>query len=414
MHELAFICHPMEVPFYSPVIRCLPAEFVDVHVGTAAQSKDDSFFLENIMGKQLFAHIASLRDAGYSVFPLAADSLSACRSAVISRNFYYNTLLFDWENLQHITFICLTHAVDARFLSANLPAHLYIAASQRQARFMEDSKATRGSRAFTQLMQLPYKMRNEYAYSGPYHIGDWAQKRHWPKERLQGLLEEKIGSTLDARKPVVAFLEDEFSHLGQVVVALERLAAHVNLVVKMAPTVRGAYVWPVEEGFAPNLLRFTANFILAGYHSGTLASSTMLGLPVIPYYTPLTHEGGRGKHKKKLGGHRCYLPGNFAGENVCVDILGQLNPPLNLMDTPGILDRMENRSWWADYAARLPAAQKNIFGDYCIDNAASRTAALLVRAVTHGSFGPDADAVRLRPEFGALVQRCVAAKEQSI
>lgn len=414
MHELAFIMSPAELPFYSPVIRCLPAEFVDVHVGIPTQSKDDNISLEKIMAKTLFTHITSLRDAGYSVFPLAADSLSAYKNAVISRSFYFYTLLFDWASLQHITFTCLTHAVDSEPPSENLAARLYISASQRQARLKEDSKATRGSRAFTQLMQLPYKMRNEYTYSGPYHIGDWAQKRHWPKERLLGMLEEKIGSTLDARKPVVAFLQDEFSHLGQVVVALERLAPHVNLVVKMVPTVRGAYAWPAGQGFAPNLLRFAADFILAGYHSGTLASSTMLGLPVIPYYTALTYQGGRGKPRKKLGGHKSYLPGNFAGENVCVDILDQLNPPLNLMDTPAILDRMENRSWWSDYAARLPAAQKNIFGDYCIDNAASRTAALLVRAVTHGSFGPDAEAVRLRPEFGALVQRCVAAKEQSL
>ncbi len=410
MHELAFVMSPAEVPFYSPVVRCLPAEFVDIYVGTIVQSKNDIFSFKN-MTEQFFVNVTDLRDVGFSVFPLATDSLSSYKHAIISRNFYFNNLFFDWDSLRHITHICLTHAVDAKFLSGNIAAHLYIAASQRQALLNEDSKVARGSRAFTQLMHLPCEMRNEYAYSGPYHIGDWAQKRHWPKDQLRDMLEEKIGCTLDAHKPVVAFLQDEVSHLGQMVEALERLAPHVNLVVKMIPTVRGAYVWP-NEGFAPNLLRFAADFILAGYHSGTLASSTMLGLPIIPYYTPLTHEGGRGVSRKKLGSHKIYLPGNFMGENVCVDILDQLNPPINLMDTAAILDRMENHSWWSDYAARLPVAQKNIFGDYCIDNAASRTAALLVRAVTHGSFGADVEAVRLRPEYGRLVQCCAAAKEQ--
>ena len=419
MHKLAFIISAVEVPFYSAVIRCLPTEFVDVYLGTRYQSKEDIISF-NTLSKPLFAHISSLLDEGYSVSPLTADSLSAYKNAVVNRNFYSCMPLFNWKNLRHMTFMALTHAVDAFFNSGNIAARLYIAVSQRQARRREDSKVARDSQAFTQLMHLPCKMRNEYAYSGPYHIGDWAKKRHWPKDRLRGMLEEKIGCTLDARKPVVAFLLDEVSHLGQVVAALERLAPLVNLVVKMLPVpgmappiVRGAYVWPSEDGFAPNLLRFAADFILAGYHSGTLASSTMLGLSVIPYYTPLTHEGGRGVSRKKLGSHKIYLPGNFPGDNVCVDILEYLNPPINLMDTSAILDRMENHSWWSDYAARLPAGQKNIFGDYCIDNAASKTATLLVRAITHGTFGADADAVRLRPEYGTLVQCRVAAKEQS-
>lgn len=275
----------------------------------------------------------------------------------------------------------------------------------------EDSKFARGTHGFAQLMRLPREMRNEFAYSGPYHIGDWAEKRHCSRAHLRSMLEEKLGCALDARKPVVAFLLDEVSHLNQVGVALEQLALHVNLVCKIGlmPPPCGAYVWP-EEGFAPNLLRFAAEYILAGYHSGTLASSTMLGLPVIPYYTPLTYEGGRGKRKKRLGGHKVYLPGNFTSDNICIDILDQLNPPVNLMDTSAILDRMDDTSWWTDYTARLPTAQKNIFGDYCIDGAASKTAALLVRAVTHGTFGEDADAVRLRPEYGTLVHYSAVEK----
>lgn len=222
MHELAFIVSPPEVSFFSSVIRCLPAEFVDVYVGTITQSKGDIISF-NTLNKPIFTHISKLRDKGYSIFPLMAGSLSPYKNAVISRNFYFYTRLFDWNKLRHLTFMALTHAVDANFLSSNLAARLYIAASQRQARLTEDSKMLRGSRTFTQLMHLPYEMRNEYAYSGPYHIGDWTEKRHWPKDRLQGMLEEEIGSSLDARKPVVAFLQDEFAHLGQMVAALEQL-----------------------------------------------------------------------------------------------------------------------------------------------------------------------------------------------
>lgn len=410
MHELAFIVSPAEVSFFSSVICCLPADFVDIYVGILTQSKGNVYSL-NSLSRPVYTNISKLRDKGYSVEPLAPESLSSYKYAVISRNFYFYTHFFDWSKLRHLIFATLVHATDDNFPSGNLAARLYIASSQRQARMREDSKFARGTHGFAQLMRLPREMRNEFAYSGPYHIGDWAEKRHCSRAHLRSMLEEKLGCALDARKPVVAFLLDEVSHLNQVGVALEQLALHVNLVCKIGlmPPPCGAYVWP-EEGFAPNLLRFAAEYILAGYHSGTLASSTMLGLPVIPYYTPLTYEGGRGKRKKRLGGHKVYLPGNFTSDNICIDILDQLNPPVNLMDTSAILDRMDDTSWWTDYTARLPTAQKNTFGDYCIDGAASKTAALLVRAVTHGTFGEDADAVRLRPEYGTLVHYSAVEK----
>lgn len=251
---------------------------------------------------------------------------------------------------------------------------------------------------FRQALALPREMINEYAYTGLYHLGEWEEKRLAPKAQLRAELEQKLQCSLPDDKPVVAFLQDEFCHPRQVTKALEALAPYVTLVIKGQgiPDIEGTYIWK-DGGFAPNLLRFAADYILAGYHSGTLASSTMLGLRVIPYYTSLIYFNG--PILGKLDKYTRYMPGHYKGGHVCVDIIQNINPPLDLLDTNAVLDRISDESWWISYAQGLPDAQKTIFGDYAISGAASKTARLLIRACGHGSFGEDVTTIGLRPEF---------------
>ncbi len=84
---------------------------------------------------------------------------------------------------------------------------------------------------------------------------------------------------------------------------------------------------------------------------------------------------------------------------MCVDILLKINPPLDLLATDKILERMKSESWWDAYNKLLPATQKEIFGDYELEGAAAKAARLLVRITGTGSFGKDIAALRLRPEF---------------
>lgn len=405
MNDFAFYLTPHEIGYFGAVIQNIPHDIIDLYIGPPSEGIT-SF---DCISPEFQRYINELRDAKYNVFPCNHSMLSNYRLSILSSAFLSRRqVIFDWQYERKTSMIGLYHSVDAPAKFSNLPPSYYILAHQRQAQTAAANKIVKSEHpaVFTQMMCLPHEMINEYAYTGLYHLGEWAEKRHSPKDCLRAELEEKLQASLPADKPVVAFLQDEFCHPQQVKQALGKLIPHVSLIIKSGSsdeplTVMGAYTWP-DRTYAPNLLRFAADFILAGYHSGTLASSTMLGLAVIPYYTSLIHFGGR--TLGKLDKFTAYLPRYFKGQHVCKDILEQINPPVNLMDSQAVLQRMHDSTWWSSYVQCLPTAQKNIFGDYCIEGAAVKTARLFVRAFSRGSFGEDAVAVSLRPEYGKLVK----------
>lgn len=401
MNKFAFYLTPHELTYFMGILQKFPQDFFDIHVAPAGKIITSFQELSPIFQSE----INSLLDKGYFVKPLSAPRLKEYHNAVLSSSFLVKRQRhFNWPQLPpNSNLACLFHSTDAQALSHQFHASWYILAHNRQAQVPEPNKFINSSDAtqkmmFEKIIRLPRKMINEYAWAGLYHLGDWEKKRLLPKDVLREELEKKLRTSLSSTKPVVAFLQDEFCHWRQIAEALERLAPHVNLIIKGSsiPEIRGTFVWP-DRGYAPNLLRFASDFILAGYHSGTLASSTMLGLRTIPYYTTLIFKGGSTIGTRD--NYKYYMPHHFKGRHVCVDILEQLNPPVNLLDTQAILERMENDIFWTAYRQKLPPAQKNIFGEYIIEGAAERAAKLLLRAFAKGSFGKDTAAVRLRPEY---------------
>lgn len=398
MGMIAVVMTPNEMPYYQPVIDYLRSESIDVFIGTP------------VVGGKISPQ--RLERLEYDFVLNDAHDIQQYSCAVVSRNFLYGKLK-DISSTK-IRCVVLTHAVDTPLWSESLPAHWHIAASQRQAEMAESGKFIRSQQPalVEKLLSLPAGLCDEYAYTGPYHLGEWSEKRHRPKALLQRELEEFLGCTFDGSKPVVAFLQDEFCHEQQVIDGLTRLSKHVNLLVKGSSrlsSLPGVFAYP-STGFAPNLLRFAADYILAGYHSGTLASSTMLGLPVIPYYSSMVFLGGRRKGKRAR--YTVYLERQSNGDNIALDILELLNQPVNLQDTEKILGRIHSEDWWAEYRLRLPAVQKKVFGDYDIDNAPQKTAQLIRRVFSEGTFGEDTAAVRLRPEAGRIVK--VGARQKGM
>ncbi len=398
MKDFAFYLTPFELSYYEPIIRNLPTDFFDIHIGSSQHRQCSFANLSNEIKKE----IKTIADYGYSIFSLNSTLVNRYQKLIMSSGFFSRSQkLFDWNTTKASDITCLFHSVDIPARSNEYVARSYLCAHQRQAETKETNKILQRENPalFMELMNLPQEMINEFAYAGPYHFGEWAIKRHLPKDHLRVELEDKLQVNLPSYKPIVAFLQDEFCHPGQLVQALKQLAQHVTLIIKplgQLEPIAGTYIWP-DESYAPNLLRFAADFILAGYHSGSLASASMLGLKVIPYYTNLIHFGGR--NFGRLSKYTAYLPGYFKGEHVCVDILRYLNPPIDLMNTKFVLDRIYDMSWWTGYTQRLSAAQKVIFGDYDIDGAAAKAARLLIRAFGRRSFGKDVVAVRLRPEY---------------
>lgn len=398
MGKIAWVMTPPEMPYYQPVIDCLRSESIDIFIGAPV-----------VGGKISPQRLQSLK---YDFVLNDAHDILQYSCAVVSRSFLYGKLKD--ISATKIRCVVLTHAVDAPLMSDSFPAHWYIAASQRQVEMTESGKFIRSQQPalVEKLLSLPAGLRNEYAYTGPYHLGEWLEKRHRPKALLQRELEDFLGCAFDGGKPVVAFLQDEFCHEQQLVDGLTRLSKHVNLLVKGSSplsSLSGVFAYP-HASFAPNLLRFAADYILAGYHSGTLASSTMLGLPVIPYYTSMVFLGGRTKGKRAR--HTVYLERQSNGNNIALDILELLNPPVNLQDTKNILARIYSEDWWTGYRLRLPTVQKKVFGDYDIDNASQKTAQLIRRVFSEGTFGEDTAAVRLRPEAGRIVK--VGARQKGM
>lgn len=398
MRHNVWVMRASEVNFYKSVVTCFDADFFDIQIAiqTPADRELGNFLSGD--GARL-SGTAELQDLGFFCRPFDADTIKNYENIVLNTNFLSRKGPLNEKISPEARCVALKHSLDSPIFSYRTPAHWYIGASQRQIEITEIGKALRSqAELFTKIMEMPISLRNEYAYSGPYHLGEWVTRRHNPKEVLRQELEAFLGCTFDATKPVVAFLQDEFCYEQQVLDGLARLTEHVNLVVKAGPRISalpGVFVYP-SSSFAPNLLRFAADFILAGYHSGTLASSIVLGLPVIPFYTPMIiWKAGvdAGKYKQ----YTAYMERQENGDNICIDILEQINPPLNLQDTDAVLERMNNIAWWKDYERRLPVAQKSIFGDYLIEGASEKTAQLIRHVFEDGTFGKDVAAVRVYP-----------------
>lgn len=401
MKECAFYMSPYEMAYFGSILRNLPKEFIDIHIGHLNRKITDFSTLKPEYREQ----IDKFADDGYTVLPLDPDALDEYRAAAMSTEFYGPaSKLFDWSKKRQTRLAALVHSTYLPLETTGLAARYYLLASRREAEYPESRKVSpsKNPLLFKKFSSFPRHMLNEYAWTGPYHFGDWLEKRFLDKSVLRAGLEEKLKRELDPSKPVVAFLESWYNHPGQMQAGLEKLAPHVNLIIKkFTPMdIPGAYPWP-DDSFAPNLLRFAADFILASYRSGTLTSSTMLGLPVIPYYTPSISQDWY--VRSKWASYTLLMPENHEGKDMCVDILTKINPPIDLLATDRLLERMDSRDWWLSYQRALPAAQKAIFGDYEIEGAAARAARLLIRITGTGSFGNDVAALKLRPEYAAPI-----------
>lgn len=398
MRDIVWVMTLSEIMYNSQVVECFSPDSIDISI----RCPSDVFSRV----AATFNGFSHLQDLGYHICRMDdVKKIRQYRNIIINSGCFGPQGEFKDEKLPHSRCIMMCHAVDSHIHAGDRAPHWHLSASQRQAEMKERNKVSLSdnARLFNYLMSLPAAVRDEFAYSGPYHIGHWAAKRHVPKTLLQQELAETRHYSFDPSKPVVAFLEDEFCHGQQVIDGLKRLAPYVNLVVKMfsQPSIPGAFIYPHAD-LAPNLLRFAADYILAGYHSGTLVSSTMLGLPVVPYYTTMVCKGG--KPVGERAHYSYYLEQTPANDNIHLDILESLNSPLDLQNTEALLERFSDGAWWEEYTRRLPAVQHAIFGNYTIDDAAEKTAQLIKRVFEQESFGEATTAVRLRPEAGRVVK----------
>lgn len=396
MRDFVWLMTASEVLYNSQVIACFKPDELDI--------KLRAYPLRGLSETELkISGITPLQEQGYSIQKLGnTDEIRRYNNIIMNSGAFGSKGEFEGQTLPHSRCIMVSHSVDLYVQARNRAAHWHIFASQRQAETREENKIlpSDNTKLFSYLMSLPAHLKDEFTYSGPYHIGDWAAKRNAPKNQLQQELAETFHFNFDSAKPVVAFLQDEFCHEQQVLDGLRHLTPHVNLVIKgRLPSIPGSFEYP-DISYAPNLLRFAADYILAGYFSGTLVSSTMLGLPVIPYYTSMIYYKGR-RHNNR-GRYTRFFNREYRKDDIRLDILETLNPPVDLQNTQAILDKFADNAWWAEYHRQLPAVQRAVFGSYLVEGAAERTAQLIRKVFSQGTFGEDAVAARLRPEAGRI------------
>lgn len=303
-------------------------------------------------------------------------------------------------------FIGYPHATDACLAGAKMN-HLSLAifASKNQMTTSQILPCAPLPDWYTLPAYANYKC--ELCYTGPYHIGEFLEKRPDEKPRIKAELAEQLGIDIPGNKPLVFILEDEICHMGQLAYAANHMSQYATVIFKtylpatdrrLAKFNSDVHIFRGPD--APNLLRFAADFICCGYMSGSFTTSVMLGQDVLPYYSRLLCS-----HNLKLARFNMERYENFtpipepifrSSKHILYSIFYNENKLLDLVNAKSFKNAIlgtEYKNW---YHSVLPSLQKEVFGDYLLEGAPQKTADYIMRFVAEGTLGKDCTAVYLK------------------
>ncbi|WP_027179569.1 hypothetical protein [Maridesulfovibrio bastinii] len=382
MKKIAFIVQGVTFKFFKPIIENIPPDLIHI-----------------LYNHYLPVEAEELIQKGYNFIPFNIALLS-----------YYDFIVLDAGDLPQSRFSTLTpqslhgktvcrlvHATDADihdspYVNFTIGAHK-ASLDYGSSKYWSTAVTIKEKELFSKAMKLPVNQKLEYTYTGPYHIGKWLEKRNTPKEELRPKLEKILGLKLDTDKPLVVFFRDEISDDEAVIRGLRKLSKHATVIYK---TVGGfdpclealsedVIFWK-NRSLAPNLLRFSADFIFAGFCSGTFASSLMLGLNVIPYHTQQVFHAGRDSQKLKSYKALAPTPPYKSISHRCIHYYGQI---FDIENTENLISIISSQSYWDNFYEKLPIIQKRCFGDYTLEGADVKTAKSILSAYSKGTFGLD-------------------------
>lgn len=371
---------PAGLSYIAIIIRHIPADMIDIIF------KGDSYDPDMLKGIGL---------ASYNILPqselpnyqyILADNI--CRPPVQKGQ----------------TLISFFHGADASGAWNTTNTGAYFVPSQEAAyvgslRLVGDE--------YKLLKNLDSTQKCEICYSGPYHI----EPERKPKQELRRQVEEQYGFKFDPDRPVVLIIESAYCDLGQLFYAVRHLCQYANVIYKAwsdfeTPIFPGdEYLFMVREtNWANNLLRYASDFIMAEYDSGSLISSLMLDLPIIPYYSRLVIDKvppGQGAHRYEdeipaqvLLPYRKYFGRHFT--YLCRAYLHQHNLLVDVLDSARIRDLIAGGRYPEEFGPHFRILQNEAFGDYLREDAAEYTAAMLLKFVEKGTFGKDCSAILLK------------------
>lgn len=382
-NRIAFVTQSSSFSFYTHVIENLPKDMVHI-----------------ILRDKLPDSAEMLKEKGYQFHLVDKVNLEDYEFFVNDEcDLMYESIFYGLSDAGK-RFCCLRHSLDqgVRYIPK---AHYSIRAHQRLARLgnaMENTVTRNNPDLLLKMTSISPRLKAEYAYTGPYHMGKWTKEVHTPKNTFRTELEAAIGQKISKEKPVVAFFLDEYGYDKSLILGLKNLAKHATIIYKgleendsrLLALGKSVIRWP-SVGYAPNLLRFSADFILCGYYSSTFASSLMLGLPVLPYYTKQIYYKGRSCND--FDSFMRFMP-KSSDMNINHRCIAGFGAVYDIEDTKRLVAAMNDSSFWNEYPSRLPEIQKSAFGDYCLQKADVKTAKLILRAFLTGTFGNAVNAIK--------------------
>jgi len=218
------------------------------------------------------------------------------------------------------------------------------------------------------------------------------------KSVLKARLAEIMKTDFHAKLPLVLHFLTQINVLPDLDRGLSRLGDKVNVLIKgihwhegledVKSKARGKYVFFFNQHSQQynRLLRYASDFIMSACFSGTLATSLMMGLRIIPIHTQHIYPTVATYQRKILFSFSKHIRTGFAA--IPVKIMDYL-PSICINATDMLHDRIFDYEYWKKYDLLLPQIQRAVFGRYLLGEAAlQRAKGFIVRLLQFGGFLP--------------------------
>lgn len=369
-----------------PVVQCLPYFLVDIVID-AETPQDDKFISEYNLGK----------------FRIRKGHYLLKEYKIILTEQHEFSSLHNNLNLRDIKLIILTVGLDS-YLYYQYETSLFIAETEYQTD-LETFKFhvknwTRAQREA--LGTIPHQQKCEYAYSGLYHFGKYLNPAERDKRKLRAELEEMVQRKIPSGKPLIAFFTDTVILHNQSAYGLNKLADSCTIVAKFlhlsdpikAMLNPGIIIYD-DPSFAPNVMRFAADWIICGFMGGTALSSLALGLPLITVYSRLQLHIGDPKSQIFAWDKFLKASHRFPQDYSLWRYYRYWKKHFDILDYQAIKKAIFEPAYLEWYRENIGELQKKIFGQYLLENAPQATAELVLRFASDGTLGNKCNAVNL-------------------
>lgn len=386
--KIGFIIGKWNSGLYNKILSFLDPSLVDIIARSFKEGEDDE--------------LNRAREMGFNIY-YGVDN--AERYPVVVTDDVQN--YFPSPEQRSIGFL---HSIDATWNFKGFAPSLLLCAYENAARYdtITLSEAEAG------LLNGTNKDICEVAWTGPYHRTKVEESR---KRQARAELAEKLKIHIPKDAPVVYFMEDDVSHLGQTIYQVNRLSKFCTVIFKpwvsiSSPKLKNLVPEVIllnTRSTGTNFYREAADITCAGLFSGTLISSILTGELVIPYISRITSF----KHGPRSAWHA--FPNKFIlPDPYCLATRtgSETKPVENIrqffIEAGWLFDLLDTEKWkksilgneykeW--YFNSLPWLRSAGAGRYIECDAAQKTAEYIMKFSQEGTLGKTCSAIYVEDGF---------------